>query len=153
MPLKYCITNQENDANVLDHPTRGPERIEKMLGIHWDIIEDTITAIPKYNLHGTSRGKELGPLLKDMSDNEIMELPITRMVFLRLSAQTYSKLANLLGPLIMSTKALSSRSCELAGLDELEEDLEDRDPEFVRYARKYIINLKKTDTIVLFPRC
>ena len=75
------------------------------------------------------------------------------MVFLRLSAQTYSKLANLLGPLIMSTKALNSRSCELAGLDELEEDLEDRDPEFVRYARKYIINLKKTDTIVPFPRC
>ena len=25
MPLKNCITNQENDANVLDHPTRGPE--------------------------------------------------------------------------------------------------------------------------------
>jgi hypothetical protein len=53
----------------------------------------------------------------------------------------------------MSTKALSSRSCELAGLDELKEDLEDRDPEFVKYARKYIINLKKTDTIVPFPRC
>jgi hypothetical protein len=58
MPLKYCITNLENDSSVLDHPTRGPERIEKMLGIHWDIIEDTITAIPKYNLHGTSRGKD-----------------------------------------------------------------------------------------------
>ena len=82
-----------------------------------------------------------------------MELPITRMVFLRLSAQTYSKLANLLGPLIMSTKALSSRSCELASLDELEVDLEDRDPEFVKYARRYIINLKKIDTIVPIPRC
>jgi hypothetical protein len=92
-------------------------------------------------------------LLKDMSDSKIMELPIKRMVFLRLSAQTYLKLANLLGPLIMSTKALSSRSCELASLDELEVDLEDRDPEFVKYARKYIINLKKIDTIVPFPRC
>ena len=86
MPLKYCITNVKIDPSVLDHPARVPEKIEKLLGIHWNLIDDTITAIPKYKLHGTSRGKELGPLLRDMSDKEIMDLPITRMVFLRLSA-------------------------------------------------------------------
>ena len=67
MPLKYCITNVKNDPSVLDHPARGPEKIEKMLGIHLNLIDETITAIPKYNLHGTSKGKELGPLLRDKS--------------------------------------------------------------------------------------
>ena len=58
----------KHDPVVLNHPVRGSEKIDKMLGIHWNIIDDTINAILKYNLHGTSRGKELGPLLRDMSD-------------------------------------------------------------------------------------
>ena len=91
MGLKYCITSKKHDETVLEHPTRGPEDVEKMMGILWSISEDTITAIPKYNLHGSARGRELGPLLKNMSEEEVLNLPITRMTFLRLSAQTYNK--------------------------------------------------------------
>ena len=47
---------------------------------------------------------------------------------------------------------LSSRSCELATVDELEEDLEERDPEFVRFSRQFIQNLQKVDRIVPFLR-
>ena len=89
MPLKYCITNSNHDPNKHNHPARGPEKIEKMLGIHWCLLNDTITAVSRYNLNGSSRGKELGTLLKNMSDEEIMGLTITRMTFLWLSAQTY----------------------------------------------------------------
>ena len=46
MQLKYCITSQEHDKDVLKHPTRGAERIEKMMGIRWQLEEDTITAVP-----------------------------------------------------------------------------------------------------------
>ena len=140
-----CITSKQHDKTVLEHPTRGPEDVEKMMGILWQISEDTITAIPKYNLHGSARGRELGPLLKNMSEEEVLNLPITRMTFLRLSAQTYNKLANVLGPLMFSTKVLSSRACELASVNELNEDLAERDPEFVIFCRQFILNLRNVD--------
>jgi hypothetical protein len=56
------------DSKVLQNEARGPERIEKMLGIHWDVCSDTVVALPRYNLFGSSHGKELGRLLKNMSD-------------------------------------------------------------------------------------
>ena len=80
----------------------------------------------------------------DMEISEIMKMKITRMTFLRLSAQTYSRLGNLLGPLITGIKILASRSCELAGIHELEVDLS---------SRGFIINLKKVKEIRPFARC
>ena len=145
MKLKYCITSQEHDSAVLKHPVRGAEVLEKALGIHWSVPNDTI-------ISGSLRGKEVGPLLKDMTEEDIMNLVITRMTFLRLSAQTYNKLANLLGPLIFSLKVLSSRSCELASVDELEMDLSETDPDFVKYAKQFILNLKRIDEITPFKR-
>ena len=53
----------------------------------------------------------------------------------------------------MSTKGLSSRACELAGVDELEVDLETKDPEFVAWAKTYIINLRNIEEILPFRRC
>ena len=75
------------------------------------------------------------------------------MTFLRLSAQTYSRLGNLLGPLITAIKILASRSCELAGINELDVDLEDRDAQFVKFAREFIVNLRKVKQIKPFARC
>ena len=88
MNLKYCITSQENDPNVLDNPARGPEEVEKTLGLLWSVVQDTVTAVPRYNIHGNHRGKPLGPPLKEMSDEEIRKIIISRMIFLRISAQT-----------------------------------------------------------------
>ena len=59
------------------------------MGLLWDIVEDTILALPRYNLHGSNRGKSIGPDLVDMEISEIMKMKITRMKFLRLSVQTY----------------------------------------------------------------
>ena len=139
-------TSKEYDESVLEHPTRGQEEIEKMMGILWSIPNDTITAVPNYNLHGSAWGRLLGPPLKDMSEEEVLKLPITRMTFLRLSAQTYNKLANQLGPLMFSTKVLSSRACELASVNELNVDLFDRDPDFVNFCRQFIMSLRKSKT-------
>ena len=88
-----------------------------------------------------------------MKVEEIMNMCITRMTFLRLSAQTYSRLGNLLGPLITAIKILASRSCELAGINELDVDLEDRDAQFVKFAREFIVNLRKVKQIKPFARC
>ena len=70
----------------------GPNQIEKTMGLLWNIIDDTISALPRYNLHGSSRGRANGPDLVDMKTEDIMKMLITRMTFLRLSAQTYSLL-------------------------------------------------------------
>ena len=77
---------------------------------------------------------------------------MARLLFLRLSAQTYCRLGNLLGPLITCIKALSSRACELAGVHELELDLEERDPAFVYWERTFIRNLKHIKEISPFRR-
>ena len=110
-----------------------------------------MTAVPRYNIHGNARGRPLGPPLKEMSDEEIRRIIISRMIFLRISAQTYDKMANILGPLMFSCKVLSSRACELASVDELEEDLIHRDPEFVNFCREFLVNLKRVEQIVPFP--
>ena len=68
------------------------------------------------------------------------------MSFLRLTAQTYCLLKNLLGPLVTTMKALASRSCELATVDEMELDLSQRDPEFVTLAKKFLLNLRNIKT-------
>ena len=86
MPLKYCITSQEYDPHVLEHPVRGSVIEEKMLGIVWNIIHDNIVARPRYNLFGASRGKVLGPNLVNMSEDEIAKAILTRLSFLRLTA-------------------------------------------------------------------
>ena len=138
---------------MLEHPNGGAETIEKTMGLLWSVTEDTITAIPRYNLFGSSRGKELGPPLKDMTEEEVQKMSITRMTFLRISAQTYNKMANILGPLMFSCKVLSSRACELATVDELEEDLESRDSGFVTFCKSFILNIRNVDRIIPFPRC
>ena len=78
-----------------------------------------------------------------MTDQDIMKAPLSRLTFLRLTAHGYNKMQNLLGPLITSTKTLASRSCELASTNELEIDLSERDPEFINFARLFIIILKE----------
>ena len=90
LPLKYLISTQEFEPEVMKNPKRGPNQIEKTMGLLWNIIDDTISALPRYNLHGSSRGKANGPDLVDMKTEDIMKMLITRMTFLRLSAQTYS---------------------------------------------------------------
>ena len=104
MDLKYIITSKEHDEEVLNHPVRGNEETEKALGLIWSVTNDTLTATPRYNIHGASRGKPLGPLLKDMTDEEVRGIIITRMIFLRISAQTYDKMTYILGPLMFSCK-------------------------------------------------
>ena len=48
--------------------------------------------------------------------------------------------------------ALSSRACEIAGVHELELDLEERDPDFVQWSRVFIKNLKQIKEILPFRR-
>ena len=78
-----------------------------------------------------------------MTSQHILNTPVSRLTLLRITAQTYCKLQNLLGPLVMSTKALSSRACELSNINELEVDLKTKDPEFAAWAKGYIVNLRK----------
>ena len=94
-------------------------------------------------------------LLKDMTSQQILDTPVCKLTLLRITAQIYCKLQNLLGPLLMSTKALSSRAwaCELSNVNELEVDLKSKDPEFAASAQGYIVNLRKIDQILPFRRC
>ena len=53
----------------------------------------------------------------------------------------------------MSTKAQSSRACELSNVNKLEVDLKTKDPEFAAWAQGYIVNLRKIDQRLPFRRC
>ena len=55
MSLQYCISSKQVDPEVLQHPKRGPEIVEKTMGLLWDELEDTIMAVPRYNLFGGRR--------------------------------------------------------------------------------------------------
>ena len=71
LPLKYLISSTEYEPKMMEDPKRGPSRIEKTMGLLWDVIDDTITALPRYNLHGSSRGKATGPdLVEGRRNNE-----------------------------------------------------------------------------------
>ena len=61
MPLKNLITSVKWDPDVLNDPKRDNSRVGRTMGIQWDVVSDTVLALPKYNLHGTSRGRPLGP--------------------------------------------------------------------------------------------
>ena len=153
LPLKYCITGWKYDKEVFKDPKRGESEIEKMLGIEWNLRTDCISALPTYNAYGSSRGKILGPNLIDMDDEDIKNLVISRLLWLRICAQSYSRLGNLLAPVIMSCKILASRSCELSSSEEMEVDLTSRDPEFAEVSKQFLLNLKMIqDQVKPFPR-
>ena len=76
LPLKYLISTQEFEPEVMKNPKRGPNQIEKTMGLLWNIIDDTISALPRYNLHGSSRGRANGPDLVDMKTEDIMKMVI-----------------------------------------------------------------------------
>ena len=73
------------------------------------MIYDTITATSTCMYHQEQRGKELGPSLKDTTENEVMSLKISRSLLLILPDQTIW-------------------ACELVIVDDLEMDLEERGP-------------------------
>ena len=148
MGLKYCISSQQFDPKILEHPKRAPEVVEKTMGLLWNVVEDTITATPKYNLFGTARGKQLGTLLVEMTKEQVLQQDISRLTLLRLAAQTYDKLAYILGPLMLACKVLSSRACELASLKEMEMSLKDRDPGFVKLCQNFILCMRKAGEII-----
>merc|ERR1711954_118712 len=87
-----------------------------------------------------------------MTEEEILNQPITRLTFLRLTAQSYNRMQDILGPLLISVKAFASRSCELATVNEMEMDLNERDSEFVKTAKTFILNLRKVGEIKPFQR-
>ena len=152
MDLKYVVTDIETDPKVLQDPARGSDPSERLLGVDWCLLTDTINVSPQYSLFGSRRGARLGPLLTQMPESDILAQPITRLTFLRLTAQSYNRMQDILGPLIISIKALASRSCELASLKEMELDLSTRDENFVKTARTFILNLRKIRDIEPFRR-
>ena len=76
--------------------------VEKTMGLLWNVVEDTFTATPKYNLFGTARGKQLGTPLVEMTKEQVLQQDISRLTLLRLAAQMYDKLAYILGPLMLA---------------------------------------------------
>ena len=138
---------------MLENQKRGPEIIEKTMGLLGNILDDTITATPKYNLFGSARGVQLGTPLSEMSIEEVMREDISRLTLLRLSAQTYDKLAYILGPLMVACKILASRACELATVEDMEVDLRERDYEFVRLCQAFIVCMRNAGKIIPFERC
>ena len=71
MPLKYLITSSKYEPEVFKDEKRGNRQIEEMLGFKWNVNQDSIVAIPDYNVFETSRGVPLGASLYDMTEGEI----------------------------------------------------------------------------------
>ena len=107
MNLKHCNTSQNYDPDVMSHPKRSPEIMEKTIGQLWSVIDDTITATSTCTYH--QEGKNWVLPYKDTTENEVMSLKISRSLLLILSDQTIW-------------------ACELVIVDDLEMDLEERGP-------------------------
>ena len=98
-------------------------------------------SITRYNFFGTSRGNVWGSNFMDMSEQEISDAILTSLSFLRLTAQSYCLVKNLLSPLITTMKALAPRTCELATVQEIVVELAECDAEWGDSLRAEIYNL------------
>ena len=81
--------------------TKYENDVERLLGMKFDLHQDTISPDVHLNVYGKARGKPLGPDLVD-TDPEIGE--ITRLTISRILPQTYDRSGFLLGPLILCLK-------------------------------------------------
>ena len=63
MDLKYVVTDIKTDPKVLQDPVRGSDPSERLLGVDWCLLTDSINVSPQYSLFGSRRGARLGPLL------------------------------------------------------------------------------------------
>ena len=53
---------------------------------------------------------------------------------------------------MFTCKVLTSRACELAGVDDMELDLRKRDPECVEVCQNFVAALRRVDRIIPFER-
>ena len=76
-------------------------------------------------------------------DSFSAEVKVTRRLLSRLCAQSYDRLGIFTSCISTELKILTSWSCELASISELDLDLDLKDPDFVQVARKILRNLKQ----------
>ena len=50
MDLKYVVTDIETDSKVLHDPIRGSDPSERLLGVDWCLLTDTISVSPQLDL-------------------------------------------------------------------------------------------------------
>ena len=76
------------------------------------------------------------------------EIKITRRFLSRLCAQSYDRLGIFMSCITTGLKILTSRSCELASITEMDIDLEEKDADFVKVVGNFLKNLKLVHTIL-----
>ena len=80
------------------------------------------------------------------------EIKITRRLLSRLCAQSYDRLGIFMSCITTGLKILTSRSCELASITEMDIDLKEKDADFVKVVKNFLKNLKLVHTILPLPQ-
>ena len=77
---------------------------------------------------------------------------ISRRIVSRLTAQAYSRLGMMLGPIVMALKILTSRACEIMGPEELDEPIAAKDVNFAKTIGKICQELPQIKDLKPFPK-
>ena len=149
MPLKFTMTSQLTDKNILKKLEREDDPIELLLGVEWDLRTNKVRPHLYLSIHKKIRGKSTGPKLKDDNFDERI---LTRHHLSRLVAQLHCVTGIFLSLPIFSGKVILSRSCEIASLVHLNTPLYDLNPEFAKLAYLFVSNLKNLDNLLSFDK-
>ena len=149
LPLKYLVTSQRWDPNVLQSKDRGSDPKENLFGLVLDLSTDELIPNLTLSLFAKSRGKSQGEPLKE---THIKMEHITRTSLSRITAQLYDVCGVFIQPYIFQAKVFLSRACTIASLDQINEPLENLDKDFAAEAYKFIMSLKKVWKINPLPR-
>ena len=118
----------------------------------------TNTILPNiyFNLSKKNRGTSGAKKLVDMDKEDFLSKSfvwgISRRIVSRLTAQAYSRLGMMLGPIVMALKILTSRACEIMGPDELDEPIAAKDVNFAKTIGKTCQELPQIKNLKPFPK-
>ena len=147
--LKYIHSSKEYDEEVLKDEARGSDEIELLLGLKYNIVEDTILPNVKFNTFGKKRGKPMGP---DLKDYDLKKEEISRLTLSRILPQAFDRCQFMLGPVILSMKILLSKVCEVVPVKDHKKPIMDFDEDLASTIHQFLMNLKRIDTIQPFRR-
>ena len=152
LPLKCTYTSVNTDDKILTELNIGAddEATYNFLGLVWDMRTNTLTPNSYFALEKRKAGLKSGSL-NECVENEnsfFEEIKVTRRLLSRLCAQSYDRLGIFMSCITTGLKILTSRSCELVSITEMDVDLKEKDADFVKVVRNFLKNLKLVHSIL-----
>ena len=147
--LKYLISTQQYDKDVLKNEERGPDEYENLFGLKLHLVKDELTPNLNPNIYKKQRGKTKGP---GLFEKQIELDQITRTTLSRVTAQLFDLSGCFLAPFVFTSKSYLSMACTIASLKEVNLPLFHKDKDFATDCLHFVNNLSSIKDISPFDR-